>query len=69
MPKWIRLFTKVDSGDGIFRVKYESTRISEHREESLESKRAIRRINREDVRDNVGNTFLIVDYIDYFLNQ
>ena len=59
----------MDSGDGIFRVKYESARILEYQEELLESKRVIRRINREDNYDNAGNTFLIIDYIDYFPNQ
>ena len=61
----------MDISDGIFGVKYESARTYvsdkyERQEESLESKRAIRRINQEDSSENLGNTF---HFIDYFPNQ
>ena len=69
MPSRIKLFIEVDSGAGIFRVEYESARILEYREESLESKQAIRRINQKDNCDNGGNTYFIVGYIDYLPNQ
>ena len=50
MPSWIRLFTKVDGGDGIFRVEYESAIILEHREELLESKQPEESIKEARVR-------------------
>ena len=68
MPSRIKLFIEVDSGAGIFRVEYESARILEYREELLELKQA-RGFSQDDIGEKLGNTFLIVDYIDYFSNQ
>ena len=68
MPSKIKLFIEVDSGAGIFRVEYESARILEYREELLELKQA-RGFSQDDIGEKLGNTFLIVDYIDYFSNQ
>ena len=69
MPSWIGLFTKVDGGKGIFRVDYESARILDSREESLESKQVIEESNQEDIYESLGNTFLIIVTIEYFHNQ
>ena len=53
----------MDIGEGIYEGEYKLTIIL-----IIESKRVIRRIDQEDIRDSLGNTILIIDSIENFHN-
>ena len=53
----------MDIGEGIYEGEYKLKIML-----IIESKRVIRRIDQEDIRDSLGNTILIIDSIENFHN-
>ena len=53
----------MDIGDGIYEGEYKLIIFI------VESKRVIRRIDREDICDSLGNTILNIDFIEHFHSQ